>query len=367
MPLKCDNNNSFVDLIKEAYKIKDEVMLVVSINNEIRVVSRISDDIVALVPYSDDIETVSENIGAVQDAYENARIARQKAKESDDSAVVSRENAKASERSKVVIVGKANEVLQNSKQAHLSALYAGERAEYIDDTVEPILENMELILLSPEYAQESKESAETSKQSAEVSERAKIFVIGEAQGALQSAKSAHLSALYASERAEYIDVQINKEFESRKIEVVGLIDEHKLFIDTSKKDIREIRQLLLRKAQEADIARKEAVEGAVSVNQQAKRVEEQAGFVAEATQIVRSVTNETIKNRELANHSANDAKTAREEVLEAKCEVAEAREEVAEAYGFLKLNGASAIEIKKEMFTTRTGILYETRGEVRRP
>lgn len=343
---KCDNKAGFAQIVNSLYDIQDELLIVASIDDEIKIIAPIKEDIIAITPYTDDIETVSKNIQAVKDAYLNAQIAKK--------------SAESANNAKEIVIVKANEVLEDSKQAHLSALFAGERAEYIETTTKPILENIEVIKLSPQNAQIAKDEAE-------IAVRAKEVSIEKASKALDAANSAKLSALYVSAKKEEIET-LSLEVNERKVEIFGKIDEHNNFIALSKNEINAIKNLLLQKSLETRLARDEAVTSAVVATEKAKRVDEQKIFVENTVAVVKAEAERTKENRNSSKqfrdetlNSKNYVIDLKNQTLDYKDETETLRNDAVEIYNKLKDVG-SVYQIHKEMYTMRTGTIFEVRG-----
>ena len=141
---KC-KDLTFSKVVSELFGIYSEIVIVAKIEDKIKLIAPISDDIVVIAPYVDDIETVSNNIDSVKNAYRNAQIAK--------------ESSTIATNAKKLAIEKAQEALSSANTAHLSALFAGERAEWIKVHTNPILEHLEVIKLSPQNAQIAKESS----------------------------------------------------------------------------------------------------------------------------------------------------------------------------------------------------------------
>ncbi|CAA6806716.1 MAG: Unknown protein [uncultured Sulfurovum sp.] len=348
----CNNKAGFAQIVNNLYDIKDELLIVASIDNELKVIAPIADDIIAITPYTNDIETVSKNIQAVKDAYANASASLKNASDAERFAIIS-ENAKS------VSVEKAREANDDAKEAHLSALYASERAEWIKINTNPILEHIELIKLSPENARIAKESAE-------IATRAKDISIEKAREANADANQAHLSALYASERAEHVD-GVSNYIDNRKIEIVGIVNELKEFIAISTDNIDEIKSLLLRRSSEVEIARNEALQSAVSSTEAKKLVNIKANFVESVVPIVREQANTAIKASADAKRYGDETKALSLDFEEKSTtflsEGRDYRDETKTMYEALKEVG-SVYQIHKEIYTMRTGVIYEIRGEL---
>jgi len=278
--MRCDDL-TFSKVVKEIYKIYDDIIILAKIDNEIKVISPISKDIVALVPYTDDIEICSKNI--------------------------------------------------------------------------------EIIKLSPQNAKIAKESAT-------VATKAKEITIAKAQEALGSANSAHLSALFAGAKEESIE-KISSNIDNKKIEIFGKIDKHNKFINLSKKEIDAIKKVLLQSSLEAQTARDEAVSSAVVATAVKETVKSRANFVASVVPVVSRKRDEAVraeanskKYRDKVLALSIDFKTKSSTVLN---ESRKYRDETKVLYEALK-DVDRVYDIKKEIYTLRTGTIYETRGEVTR-
>ncbi|SFV70894.1 hypothetical protein MNB_SV-13-132 [hydrothermal vent metagenome] len=344
-------NNTFSKTIKELYEVYDELLIVAKLKNELTIISPIAKDVVAIVPYVDDISIVSKNISAVKTAYRNAQIA----KDSSDIAV----------RAKDISIEKAQQALSSSNTANLSALFAGERAEWIETNTTPILENIEVIKLSPQNAQIAKDNSD-------IAVHAKDISIQKAREAKDSSNSAHLSALFAGERAEHID-EVSNTIDNKEIEIIGIIDEHEQFVALSTSNIEAIKQLLLRKASETQLAKEEAVNSAVVATQKAQEAKSNSDYVRNAKSIVLSAKNETVVNRNLSKRyrdetviNKNIVSDLRNQTANLTKEAKEYSDKSEEIYDEIK-SLDSVYDIKKEMYTTRTGTLYEIRGDITRP
>lgn len=293
MQVGCDTKNSFVNLVNKVFDLKDEIMLVVSIDNELRAVARISNDITALVPYTDDVEVVSKNIRAIRDGYDNARIATSKAKEAFDNAVKSQEYANIAKNAKTVALDKAREAVDYANASKLSAEFAD----------------------------------------------------------VQRAKTKN----------------IYNDFLEKKVQIVGVIDEYKHFVSLSKEQIYDIGTVLKQRANEVDSATRLALDSAERVLDAEKIVKLLRVEINESENRAKNYRDESNRVATQATQKLKFVSNVGAEVAKANSEVQEAKDEVAEMYGHLKLDGNSAIELKKEMYATRTGTLYEMRGDILRP
>ena len=340
----------FSEIINKLYAEYDSLLIVSKINNELKIIAPISKSITAIVPYTNDIKILSENIESIKNAYANAQITSK--------------NATISTNAKNITIKQAQEALNSANTAHLSALFAGDRAEWIDENTKPILENLEVIKLSPQNAQIAKESAN-------ISTKAKIVTIEQAQKALNSANTAHLSALFAGDRAEHVD-SVAIYVTNKKNEVIKNIGQHKDFIELSTLNIETIERLLLEKSQEVEVAKKEAFNSATLSTINKNFTKSDREFVNTVKTIVRAVANETIENKDITKkyrdetlNSGNVVVDLRNETSAFRDESEKYRDEIRDMSEQLKVNGV--YDIKKEMFVLRTGMIYETRGDILRP
>ena len=231
-------------------------------------------------------------------------------------------------------------------------------APYVDD-IETVSNNIDSV-------KNAYRNAQIAKESSTIATNAKKLAIEKAQEALSSANTAHLSALFASVKEENIE-KISVKIDNKKIEIFGKIDEHNRFIDLSKREIEAIKNVLLQKNLETKIARDEAIQNAVIARDAKETVEAKANFVESAAPIVREQANRAIK-------SANDSKKYRDESKALSIDFKKKstvflsegrgyRDETKTMYEELK-NVGGTYDIKKEIYTLRTGTIYETRGEL---
>jgi len=228
--------------------------------------------------------------------------------------------------------------------------------------------NIEVVAKNIQSVKNAHANAQIAKESATIATRAKDITIVKAQEALGSANSAHLSASFAGAKEESIK-KISSNIDGRKIEIFGKIDRYSKFINLSKKEIDDIKKVLLQSSLEAQTARDEAVSSAVVATAVKETVKSRANFVASVVPVVSRKRDEAVraeanskKYRDEAKALSVDFRTKSTAFLN---EGRGYRDETKVMYEALK-DVSSAYDIKKEIYTLRTGTIYEIRGEVTR-
>jgi hypothetical protein len=277
--LEC-RKNGFTETIKKLNIIYDELLIIENIDTQIKLIASIADDIVAIVPYKNDIRVVADNISSVKNAYQNAQIAQN--------------SATIATNAQDVSITEAQKALSSANSAHLSALSAGERAEYVDD------------------------------------------------------KAIKLVALIDTHNNE---IAVSEEH----------IIKHNRYIELSHEQIEIIRGLISQKAVEVESAKQEAINKAVISTQKALEAkgyrDTSKGYRDEAKQYrdnTKRDRDSVYSVKSIVVDLANKSAGYKDEAFSSKerCEVI-----------YDELKGVdSPYDIKKELYTLRTGTIYEIRG-----
>jgi hypothetical protein len=288
--LEC-RKNGFTETIKKLNIIYDELLIIENIDTQIKLIASIADDIVAIVPYKNDIRVVADNISSVKNAYQNAQIAQN--------------SATIATNAQDVSITEAQKALSSANSAHLSALSAGERAEYVDDKA------IKLVALIDTHNNEIAVSEE-----------------------------------HIIKHNRYIELSIIK---------------HNRYIELSHEQIEIIRGLISQKAVEVESAKQEAINKAVISTQKALEAkgyrDTSKGYRDEAKQYrdnTKRDRDSVYSVKSIVVDLANKSAGYKDEAFSSKerCEVI-----------YDELKGVdSPYDIKKELYTLRTGTIYEIRG-----
>lgn len=230
------------------------------------------------------------------------------------------------------------------------------------------------------------QEASKAKSSEVATQRAKELTIEFANNALDYSNSAEFSALFASAESEkakesetlakgylgqidstttnyykdisnlYLTNTNNlKQFVKEKEDSLTLFA--KTTIDTIESQARDINQ----DKQEILIAKKETFDYALSSKDSSKLAQGYANSASEAKNVATQKANEAKSSEASANSSKIEAITARDIAVQKANEIHVIKGDLDVKCAFLKMDGASSYDIKKELYTFRTGSIYEMR------
>jgi len=269
----------------------------------------------------------------------------------------------------------SNEIPQAKEFISQKALEASQSATSANDATNTAIQEA---LKAKEYRDNALASkditvakANEAKSNEEATQRAKELTIEFANNALDYSNSAEFSALFAgaeSEKAKESETlakgylgQIDstttklKQFVKEKEDSVTLFA--KTTIDIIESQARDITQ----DKQESLIAKKETFDYALSSKDSSKLAQGYANSASEAKNVATQKASEAKSSEASANSSKIEAITARDIAVQKANEINEIKGDLDVKCAFLKMDGASSYDIKKELYTFRTGSIYEMR------